>query len=115
MSAHGDEKSRSGGGVFRKVLYSSGHAVVDVDHVANNADARDQHQEQILVAIRGRSLPRRVRWNIESRGGNKGGAKEHGFGEEKGEIGKRGGRRRIVSSYLVLVTRRSQMAEKLLP
>ena len=42
--------------------------------------------------------------------------KEHGFSEGKGEIGKRGeGRRRIVASFLDLVTRRSQMRKKLLP
>lgn len=45
---------------------------------------------------------------------DEGGAEEHGFGEGIGEIGKREGRRRIVASFLDLVTRRSQMAEKVL-
>ena len=57
----------------KKVPHSSGHAAVDVDHVAGKADA-----------TRSRSLPRRVRWNTESRGRSNGGAEEHGFGEGKG-------------------------------
>ena len=74
----------------------------------------DQHRQQVLLATRSQSLPRRVRWNTESRGRSNGGAEEQGFGELKGEIGKREGRRRIVASYLDLVTRRLRMAEKLL-
>ena len=99
---------------MREALHGSGHAAVDVDRVADNVDATFNaeskyyswpHEVYLFHAAYDGTL--RVVGKVR---------REHGFSEVKGGIGKRGeGKRRIIASYLDLVTRRWQMAEQLLP
>ena len=98
---------------LREVVHNYGHAAIVVDRVADNVDATSILRASTpghttLISSTPRTMELRVVEKVR---------REHGFSEVKGGIGKRGeGKRRIIASYLDLpVTRRWQMAEKLLP